>query len=59
MFAYSSKESFPNPESNFAPLRRTYTLKYTSGIKAGGDHTLSVQVSVPVGPWTHESVSTR
>ena len=49
LFAFSGTEAFPNPESYFAPLRRTYTLKYTSAIKTGGEHTLAVEVALPAG----------
>ena len=49
LFAFSGTEAFPNPESYFAPLRRTYSLKYTSTIKTGGDHTLGVEVTLPAG----------
>ncbi|HEY6072261.1 MAG TPA: hypothetical protein VIV15_02450, partial [Anaerolineales bacterium] len=49
LFAFSGTEAFPNPEAYFAPLRRTYALKYTSAIKTGGDHTLGVEVSLPAG----------
>ncbi len=52
LFAFSGKEAFPNPESYFAPLRRTYTLKYESAIKTGGDHTLGVEVALPAGKIT-------
>ena len=46
MFAFSGVESFPNPESYFAPLRRTYALKYTSAVTAGGKHSLAVEVAL-------------
>jgi len=49
LFAFSGAQAFPNPESYFAPLRRTYTLQYTSAIKAGGEHTLAVEVALPAG----------
>jgi len=44
-FYFSSSQSFPDPETYFAPLRKLYSLKYTSAISAGGQHTLSVQVT--------------
>jgi len=52
LFAFSGKEAFPNPESYFAPLRRTYTLKYESAIKTGGEHSLAVEVALPAGKIT-------
>ena len=50
MFQYSGEERFPDPEAYFAPLRRIYKLTYTSRLKTAGDHTLSVQVTLPSGP---------
>ncbi|HUI89729.1 MAG TPA: FHA domain-containing protein [Anaerolineales bacterium] len=44
-FYFSSGKNFPDPESYFAPLRKLYLLKYASEISAGGQHTLSVQVT--------------
>ena len=44
-FYFSSTKDFPDPESYFAPLRKLYLLKYASAISAGGQHTLSVQVT--------------
>lgn len=49
MFGFSGTQAFPNPEAYFAPLRRVYSLKYNSTLKAGGDHTLSVSIAVPGG----------
>jgi hypothetical protein len=44
-FAFTGSESIPDPEAYFAPLRRVYQLTYVSGLAAGGEHTLAVQVS--------------
>jgi hypothetical protein len=44
-FYFSSSQAFPDPETYFAPLRKLYSLKYTSAVIAGGQHTLSVQVT--------------
>ena len=44
-FYFSSSQSFSDPETYFAPLRKLYLLKYTSAVAAGGQHTLSVQVT--------------
>jgi hypothetical protein len=49
LFAFSGKEAFPNPEAYFAPLRRTYTLKYTSAIQTSGEHSLGLEVTLPGG----------
>ncbi len=48
-FAASGSQTLPDPEAYFAPLRRLYSLKYTSAIKAGGTHTLAVEVKIPTG----------
>ena len=50
MFQFSGDERFPDPESYFAPLRRTYKLTYTSRANTSGEHTLSAQVTLPAGP---------
>jgi len=44
-YYFSSSKDFPDPESYFAPLRKLYSLKYVSAVSAGGQHTLSVQVT--------------
>jgi hypothetical protein len=46
MFQYSGEERFPDPEAYFAPLRRIYSLSYTSHINSTGDHTLGLQVKL-------------
>ena len=45
-FAYSGEEDLPDLETYLNPLRHTYTLTYTSGIKAPGSHTLVIQVDL-------------
>ena len=52
MFGYSGLERLPDPESYFAPLKRVYALSYKSQIKTGGQHTLSVQITLPAGSLT-------
>jgi hypothetical protein len=52
LFAYSGTQSFPDPESYFAPLRSTYVLRYESQVSAAGQHTLSVEVQGPEGRLT-------
>ena len=49
MFAYSGMEQFPDPESYFAPLRRVYALKYASGVRSGGAHTVRVEAQTSSG----------
>ncbi len=49
MFQYSGEERFPDLESYFSMLRRTYALSYTSHLKASGEYSLSAQVSLPSG----------
>lgn len=48
-FAYSGKESFPDPNVYFAPLRHIYSLTYTSSLDSGGDHTLGLYVNTADG----------
>lgn len=47
MFQFSGEERFPDPEAYFSPLRRIYSLSYSSRISAPGDHSLAVQVNLP------------
>jgi hypothetical protein len=49
MFQYSGEERFPDLESYFSMLRRTYALSYTSRLNASGEYSLSAQVSLPSG----------
>ena len=44
-FYFSSSQTFPDPETYFAPLRKLYLLQYTSAVASGGQHTLSAQVT--------------
>ena len=44
-FYFSSSSDFPDPKSYFAPLRKLYSLKYSSAVTAGGQHTLNAQVT--------------
>jgi hypothetical protein len=48
-FAATELESYPDPESYFAPLRRLYALQFESAAKAGGSHTISVEVTGGAG----------
>ena len=45
IFYFSSSQTFSDPETYFAPLRKIYLLQYTSAVNSGGQHTLSVQVT--------------
>jgi hypothetical protein len=49
MFQFSGLERFPDPEVYFSPLRRVYTLTYTSRLKNAGEHVLNVQVNLASG----------
>jgi hypothetical protein len=49
LFPYDGRQPFPDPESYFSPLRRVYVLTYSSRLTVGGEHTLSVEVKLPVG----------
>ncbi|MFH1183877.1 MAG: hypothetical protein V1755_02415, partial [Chloroflexota bacterium] len=48
-FAATELPPYPDPESYFAPLRRLYALQYQSAAKAGGTHTVSVEVTGQAG----------
>jgi hypothetical protein len=54
-FAFSELETFPDPESYFAPLRHLYSLSYDSTQTTSGNHSLAVEVQAPVGTITSES----
>lgn len=47
MFQFSGEERFPDPETYFSPLRRIYSLSYTSRVNASGDHNVVLQVNLP------------
>ena len=49
MFQFSGVERFPDPEIYLSPLRRLYTLTYTSRLTAAGEYTVSFQVNLPTG----------
>ena len=49
MFAFSGVERFPDPEVYFSPLRRIYTMSYTSHLSTPGEHVVSAQVKLPAG----------
>ncbi len=49
MFQFSGQERFPDPEVYFSPLRRVYTITYTSRLKTAGEHSLNIQVNLPSG----------
>jgi hypothetical protein len=42
---FSGSETLPSPEEWFSSLRNIYQLTYSSKIRTGGKHTLSVQVN--------------
>lgn len=44
--AFSGRETLPDPETYFAPLRSIYRLTYNSALTTSGEHTLSVDVSL-------------
>jgi hypothetical protein len=44
--AFSGRETLPDPETYFSPLRRVYRLTYASALTSSGEHTLSVDVSL-------------
>lgn len=48
-FAYTGKETFPDLNVYFAPLRHIYTIAYKSGLTAGGDHKLGLYVDTGQG----------
>jgi hypothetical protein len=52
LFAYSGTQTFPDPESYFAPLRSTYVLKYESQVSTAGEHAFHVEVQSPEGMLT-------
>ncbi|MBV6465646.1 MAG: hypothetical protein PGMFKBFP_00927 [Anaerolineales bacterium] len=43
---FSGRETLPNPETYFSPLRRVYRLTYASALNSSGDHALSVEVTL-------------
>ncbi|GAB1471327.1 hypothetical protein MASR2M66_22050 [Chloroflexota bacterium] len=47
MFQFSGEERFPDPEAYFSPLRRIYSLGYTSHLNVSGEHNLTLQVKLP------------
>lgn len=49
MFQFSGEERFPDLETYFSPLRRVYTLSYTSHLNISGEHNLTLQVTLPTG----------
>jgi hypothetical protein len=59
MFTYSGLERFPDPEAYFSGLRRVFTISYTSRLKAAGEHTLSVNVTLPAGSGTVTSAAQK
>jgi len=49
MFQFSGDERFPDPEIYFSPLRRVYTIAFTSRLNTAGEHVLAMQVNLPSG----------
>ncbi|MBM3124828.1 MAG: FHA domain-containing protein [Chloroflexi bacterium] len=49
MFYFSGAERFPDPEVYFSPLRRIYSMTYSSRLTTAGEHTLSLQANLPSG----------
>ena len=58
-FAFSGKESFPNPSDYFASLRNIYALAYASAVKTSGDHKLGLEIETPDGKITAPGQSFR
>ena len=56
-FTFAEAEAFPDVETYLAPLRRAYTLKYTSKLTGPGSHTLSVQVQTSEGLLTSPALT--
>ncbi len=48
-FAFSGKETFPDPNTYFSQLRHIYELTYISSLNTSGDHTLGLYVNIPDG----------
>jgi hypothetical protein len=48
-FTFSGRESFPDPNAYFAPLRNIYSLTYTSSLTTPGEHALGIYVESPQG----------
>jgi hypothetical protein len=48
-FAFSGRETFPDLNAEFAPLRQVYSLSYTSSLTTPGEHTFAIEVKVPQG----------
>lgn len=48
-FAFSGRETFPDPNQYFAPLRYIYSLTYTSALDTPGEHVLGIYVETPQG----------
>jgi hypothetical protein len=48
-FAYSGKETFPDPNEYFAALRHIYTLTYKSSLITSGDHTIGLYIETSEG----------
>jgi hypothetical protein len=48
-FAFSGREPFPDLNVDLAPLRRVYTLTYTSSLTTSGEHALGLDVTSAQG----------
>lgn len=48
-FLFSGKETFPDPNLYFAPLRHIYSITYTSALTTAGNHTLGLYIETPLG----------
>jgi hypothetical protein len=48
-FAFSGKEAFPDPNTYFAPLRKIYSMTYTSSLTTSGEHTIGLTVDTADG----------
>jgi hypothetical protein len=45
LFIFSGTEPLPDPNQYFEPLRFIYHIRYSSGIKTGGDHRLTLSIA--------------
>ena len=48
-FSATGAQPYPDPDSYFAPLRRLYSLQYSSRVTAGGPHSYVVEVKSKAG----------
>ena len=49
VFTFSGRETFPDPNVYFAPLRHIYMITYTSGLTEAGSHSMGLYVESAEG----------